>query len=372
VNQELALRVLSQIMSWDDERAREEFQWLRLVGDLKYDGYQDFRAGSRFVERLAAWLQQFEPEDREVAYAFVRSELVYVGTNEMERLVEQFFPRTLQPQLVAAAATQLQMAPYLVRASPEGSARLGVLQRKTLFMGLSDGARLDIIRHHHTGILSNEQFVQGTQVDLEKWADLQKSLRDDLDDQDATFEFIYLLDDFVATGTTFVRYDDDIGRWKGKLRKFRESLAGAHEVLGLVSDGWQLCIHHYLASTAGAEHLVHKTAEYLDSVAGEYGPTPASVSFGMTLPPDLPIDRREPPLPFVLLTEKYYDPVLRTRHTDVGGVTHLGLGYGGCALPVVLDHNTPNNTVALLWADTAGGDDTHGMVPLFRRRQRHQ
>ncbi|MFP4513250.1 MAG: hypothetical protein ACLFRV_09940 [Acidimicrobiales bacterium] len=372
MNQELALRVLSRIMGWDDERARQEFEWLRLMGDLKYDGYQDYRAGSRFVERLAAWLQQFESADRELAYAFVRNELVYVGTNEMERLVEQFFPRTLQPELVADTAAQLQVAPYLVRAAPEGAAHLESLQRKTLFMGLSDGARLDIIRHHHTGVLSNEQFVLGTQVDQEKWADLLGSLQEDLSDPDATFEFIYLLDDFVATGTTFVRYDREAGKWKGKLRKFRESLATAHKRLGLMSTDWHLRIHHYLASATGAEHLRQKTAEYLESVEWEHGPRSATVSFGMTLPHDLPIDRREPPLPFVPLAEKYYDPVLRTKHTDVGGAKHLGLGYGGCALPVVLDHNTPNNAVALLWADTAGSDDAHAMVPLFRRRQRHQ
>jgi hypothetical protein len=78
---------------------------------------------------------------------------------------------------------------------------------------------------------------------------------------------------------------------------------------------------------------------------------------------------------FIELTRIYYDPILRTRHTDVGGVEHLGLGYGGCALPVVLDHNTPNNAVALLWAETDGGE-RNGTVapqmrPLFRRRQRH-
>jgi len=95
------------------------------------------------------------------------------------------------------------------------------------------------------------------------------------------------------------------------------------------------------------------------------------------LPEDLPIDRNPSTSDdFIKLTQKYYDPAIRTKHTDVGGVTHLGLGYGGCALPLVLEHNTPNNSVALLWAETPGG--MHGSVPapamrpLFRRRQRHE
>ena len=91
---------------------------------------------------------------------------------------------------------------------------------------------------------------------------------------------------------------------------------------------------------------------------------------------DLPIDS----VPgvheeFITLTKTYYDPAIRTKHTDVGGVHHLGLGYGRCALPLVLEHNTPNNAIALLWAETDGGDrdgtPAPAMRPLFRRRQRH-
>ena len=36
---------------------------------LKYDGYRDFQASMRFIESLATWLQQFEPHERETAYA---------------------------------------------------------------------------------------------------------------------------------------------------------------------------------------------------------------------------------------------------------------------------------------------------------------
>ena len=42
MNQDLGLKILGQIMSWSDDRAREEFRWLRLMARLKYDGYRDF------------------------------------------------------------------------------------------------------------------------------------------------------------------------------------------------------------------------------------------------------------------------------------------------------------------------------------------
>lgn len=372
MNQGLALRVLGEIMNWDDARAREEFEWLRLMGDLKYDGYQDFRAGSRFVERLAAWLQQFEVADREVAYAFVRTALVYIGPNEMDRLVQQFYPRTLQQQLVAAVAAERGVMGFEVRADPDAASRLDVLQRQTLFMGLSDGARLDVIRHHHAGVLKNEQFLLGTQVDEEKWLDLLESLRDDLKDSDARFRVVYLLDDFVASGTTFVRWDASSNKWKGKLRKFHESLGMVNEAVGVVDDDWKLCIHHYVASSLGRSNLESHVGTYFEQAEAIAKPVSHHLTFGMTLPPDLPIDGRPELGDMVGITQDYYDGVLRTKHTDVGGVEHLGLGYGGCALPLVLEHNTPNNSIALLWAETSGSEEAHAMVPLFRRRQRHQ
>ena len=71
MNQDLALRLLGEVMQWDNERSPQEFAWLQLFSRFKYDGYADYVAGLRFVESLASWLQQFDMQDREAAYAFV-------------------------------------------------------------------------------------------------------------------------------------------------------------------------------------------------------------------------------------------------------------------------------------------------------------
>ncbi len=34
MNQDIGLKILSQIMAWSDDRAREEFRWLRLMARL--------------------------------------------------------------------------------------------------------------------------------------------------------------------------------------------------------------------------------------------------------------------------------------------------------------------------------------------------
>lgn len=386
MNQDLGLRILSQIMGWNDERAREEFRWLRMMARLKYDGYRDFQAGMRFIESLATWLQQFKPaEEREVAYAFVRRTLVYIGPSEMQKLVEQFYPRTVRERILARVAAERGIPAYRVLADPEARAAAERLRRQTLIMGLSDGARIDIVRHSNVGLLSNEQLVVATQLDKDKWQDLVDNLREDLKDSTALFRLVYLVDDFAGTGTSFFRYNDKKKKWSGKLTRFRDSIDGARKAMteesgiddngtSILEAGWELCIHHYVASDAAAKAIGQRQCEAKAELSGEGWAVEVHTSFGMILPANLPlVEGRDDP--FVALTNIYYDPIIRTKHTDVGGATHLGLGYGGCALPLVLDHNTPNNAAALLWAETDGGDRAGviapAMRPLFRRRQRH-
>ena len=70
--------------------------------------------------------------------------------------------------------------------------------------------------------------------------------------------------------------------------------------------------------------------------------------------------------PFVRLLADYYDQRLQDEHKSKGGESVV-LGYAGCALPLVLHHNCPNNSVYLLWADT-----DKPVVPLFPRVERHR
>jgi hypothetical protein len=347
---------------------------------VKYDDYRDFLAGVRFIESLAKWLQQFDHTERESAYRFVRRQLVYIGAAEMQRLVESFYPVVVQNHLLRRVAGELGIPKYKVWSSSGGSAAFERLRRKTLFMGLSDGARIDVLRHTNVGTISNEQVALSTQLDSDKWRDLLKKLRKDLGEKEARFAIVYLIDDFMGTGTSFLRFNDEKQEWSGKLARFRDSVQLA--IRDLADDApldreWELCAHHYLATYKAATEVRARANEAASALQPELSFASIRLSFGLVLPETLPIDMAAiENADVIALTTKYYDPVLRTEHTDVGGVTHLGLGYGGCALPLVLEHNTPNNSIALLWAETKGNKDASGvgvpaMRPLFRRRQRH-
>jgi hypothetical protein len=380
MNQDLGLRVLSGILEWSDDHARKEFDWLRLMARLKYDSYRDFQAGMRFIESLATWLQQFNKTERKIAYDFVRSALVYIGPSEMQRLVEQLYARFVRDRLMRTIAERRGIPTYRVLADTQASEAIDRLRRQTLFMGLSDGARIDVVRHANVGLLTNEQLVVATQVDRDKWQDLRTKLREDLKDDTARFAIVYLLDDFMGTGTSLLRFDEEKKQWKGKLIRFKESLEAVAKEVGednLMEPDWQLCIHHYIGSAAARTAIEARAEKAREFLAKTGWAQSTHFSFGTVLPENLPVDK----IPdryksFIELTRTHYDPIIRTRHTDVGKVEHLGLGYAGCALPLVLDHNTPNNSVALLWAETDGGARDGGVVapamrPLFRRRQRH-
>jgi hypothetical protein len=74
---------------------------------------------------------------------------------------------------------------------------------------------------------------------------------------------------------------------------------------------------------------------------------------------------------FLKLADDYYDPVLENEHSAASGIKDMRYGYKQCKLTVILEHNTPNNALSLLWAETPGKDGHHPMRPLFRRRSRH-
>ncbi|TAN08813.1 MAG: hypothetical protein EPN38_00865 [Rhodanobacteraceae bacterium] len=376
MNETIALRMLGKVMQWELEKAQEEFQWLRLISAVKYDSYRDFLAGMRFLESLLGWLLQFDPQDRPAAYAFVRHRLAFISAVERERLVEIMYPQTVLPRLLKSVADDRGISSWQVYTDGSARHQLDVARRRTLFLGLSDGARLDSFRHVNVGRISNEQVVVGIQLDTEKWEDLRKELAKDLGElkaqQDPTFDTIYLVDDFAGSGTSFIRPEvDEHGKrmWKGKLMRFLRSLKNAKNVH---SEHWTLVIHHLIITDKAIDHLndaVRKAKDESPNDLPWFKNVEVTYSYqltnGFALTPAGDPD-------FYALTKKYYDANIQTRSTDKGGVKHLGMGYAGCALPLVLDHNTPNNSVALLWARSEGkGEQAHAMRPLFYRRNRH-
>jgi len=363
--QDFVLRQISALLEWDDEKARAEIAWLRLMSRMKYDDYQEFLAGIRFIESLADWLQQFSRDERQHAYAFIRSRLVFFSVGEMRHLVELLFPDTVEPRLLTCAAHIAGIPRYQVWANRDASELYRKLLRKSIFVELSDGARLDVFRRANEGRISNEQVVTAPRINKAKWDDMRSELRKDLDDDAARFAFVFLVDDFTASGMTLLRKTDE--GWKGKLQHCWDDMK---DVLSThFEPDWTLVVHHYVATSQAVTAIEERNSLKATESEADKWFERVEFTWGTVLPPQFKVSPEDEP-EFATLVETYYDDFVETRHMKVGGKDGRW-GFGECGLPLVLEHNTPNNSIALLWAETPGAPDKHAMRPLFRRRQRH-
>lgn len=366
MNQKLALRLLGEVMEWDDDRAREEYAWLDLMSHLKYDAYEDFSAGARFIERLIAWIQQFNSTDRECAYSFVREDLLFISKAQIHHLIELLYPEFIRPFLENMVAQEMKIKPYQVRSTIAATQRFKELLRATLFIGLSDGARMDDFRRANVGRISNEQVTVATHIDKEKWDDLLSDLRESSGNLNARFSLVFLIDDFIGSGKTLLRQKPNSQEWTGRMARVRKNLLpylSSH-----FEENWTLYIHHYIATVQAQTNVPLCNAEAEAQGSGLWF-RDVEFTYSMVLPEEISLNHSDCGSEFcrIIENESYYDPSIETQATDVGG-TGLKFGFNDCGLPLVLEHNTPNNSVALLWAESQGDK---AMGPLFRRRQRH-
>jgi hypothetical protein len=355
-------------MGWSDEEKARERAILQDLARYKYDEYQQCAPGRRFIESLALWLRQFvTSEERKIAYAFVRERLVFISTPELRLLVDLSFPTAIRPSLIPLAARRAAMSPLRAKAIVDSSAYRIVL-RQTLFLGLSDGARTDVFRRSYPEV-SNEQIWHAYDLSDERARSMGNKLVRDLTiqlgrapvDDEGRFHTICLLDDFTASGTTYIRREGEA--WDGKIPRIVKQLTTPGEALcDLVArDCVQIIVCIYLASDQATLHI----KDHLRSFTFDKGTIELCVVH--KLPPETRLDDTNDG-PFVDLAKdgRYFDTNADDEHGDVGGTT-TRLGYADCRLPVVLSHNTPNNSVFIL-----RGDYTHSFVGLFPRISRHK
>lgn len=92
----LAERLLAAVMGWRAEDIGQERPVLQEMASFKYDNYQQYSPGMRFVESLALWLDQFRTrEERAIAYEFFKRQLVDCRTGRSSTSGPRRFPISL-------------------------------------------------------------------------------------------------------------------------------------------------------------------------------------------------------------------------------------------------------------------------------------
>jgi hypothetical protein len=357
-------------MNWDDYRAIEEFKYLSFMSAYKYNSYQGYLSGVRFIESLVTWLKQFSPEDRETAYLFVKEKLIYFSNAEIYRLIEKFFYEQVQPEIVATVALKLNLPEYKVWSTRESIREYEIEKRKILYMGLSDGARVDILRRLNNKNITSEQVALTTEIKDSKWDDLFAKLKNDLQHEEAPcFSNIYLIDDLIASGTTLLRPDKPKAEPAGKLVKFAKSFSESMKHLNADGRKIKVHLHHYIGIQMADERIQksikHHNAFFIQNMIPEIKST-----YGLLIKDKYRVINSTD-THFGALCAQYYDNKIEGAHGAESGVVSKVFGYSGCGLPIIMEHNTPNNSLPLLWAETSGEGGAHKMKALFRRIERH-
>lgn len=383
MNDNLALDTISRLLEWDSTGSdREEFALLKLMSQFKYDNYEGYEPGCRFYTNLIGWLKQFDSlSDRKTAYNFLKNHLIFFSRHDIIHLVHRLKP-AIQRTIVHSVAKEKGIANWEVLSKEKVA--FNVQLRQSLFVGLSDGAKIDIFRRDNEGMISNEQTLLAYDVSIDKWKDLLKELKKDFTikgwSEKPVFKHIFLIDDFTASGTTLINQDDKTKEWKGKVKKFLSALLTARseilkyneEILETVCN---IHIHHYVGTAFSETEVIKRVTAYetyLTKILSQEDPTNLKfefkVSFGIVLDKSIKITPESQPDFYSLIT-KHYDKSVETDTTKC-----VKYGYKQCSLSLVFEHNTPNNSVGIIWAETseANASKTNTpMTPLFRRRTRH-
>lgn len=363
MQEDLAQGLLARVMGWNGDRLAAERNRLDLMARFKYDEYQQFGPGQKFLEALCLWLEQFRTlDEREIAYAFVRDRIVFISAADMRHLVESSFPDFIRPLLITDASRVIGVAPHRVTEVIRHPAYRRAL-RQTLFLGLSDGSRMDIFRR--AASLDNEQVWQAYEISETKSEGMLKDLRKAVGDSKAQFARIVLIDDFSASGISYIRKEDQ--EWKGKVIKALRQFRPDGDASDLITySAIKMHIVLYVATKAAVEYIRKQLEKYC---AEESIPVP-DVTAVYELSPDLALDPVRD-RSFLALVDGglYYRERPLDEHEAKGGTETVKRGFAACALPLVLAHNCPNNSIYLLWADPLETNSSRGLFPRIVRHR---
>ena len=354
---ELAGRLLDDFLKWTPEEQAEWIADLRRLATYKYDSYEGFSAGERFFESLVRWLRQFGTDDARRLITFVRRELIFISRQEMNHAIACVYPDFIKRHLVSLVAEELGVSHYGIKQIVE-SDTFKALRRKTLYLGLSDGARLDRLRRASPE-LSHEQFWLSPELGPHAVTTMRDKLREAMEEQslpgELAFRQVVFVDDFYGSGTSLLHKKED-GEWGGKLARACYHLNSDLRSGGspLVTQDAHVMVVIYVASS--------QAKSYIESRLAQFEPL-----WRLHVVQPVPSDAVCSDQQLVTICEGFFDDVLVDKHKK----KPLPLGYADAGLPLVLYHNTPNNSISPLWADSTNRFGSQNRHALFRRYERH-
>lgn len=367
MREELAEKLLIKIMGWSPEEISKERPLLQALASLKYDEYQQFSPGIRFIENLVKWLTQFKTsEDKKTAYAFIIQHLIFISNDQISHLVNITFSEKVNPILIQKTAAKLSIEPYLVRKIVESQDYKEML-RKSLFIGVSDGSRIDLFRRSKREI-SNEQVFPSYYISKPKADDMIKELNKT---HQGKFNSVFLIDDFTASGKSYFRLEE--GKPTGKIYKFLTSLfkedeTNVYQTLVDTSSNLNIHVIFYIATRDALDSINEALNTFLQDHPKKAQLT-CDVNAVQIIEKQIAENVKSQTNFINLISkEEHFDKSIVDVHYAKGKHEKPYLGFNECALPLILNHNTPNNSLPILWFP----EDSDNVLGLFPRVTRHK
>ena len=376
MNSNLANQLLASIMKWDAPTLASERAALEFMGSMKYDAYDRYMPGMRFMSSLVQWLNDIKEEDRDEAYKFIKEKLVFISSMQMNYLVDLLYDSKIRPILLDMSTAETGMPSYKC-SSKVVRTRFEIEKRSALIIGLSDGAHTDILRR--SAGFNNEQVLTNYYPDGKKLKDMLDELRKDQKlkgIENPFFRRILLIDDFTASGKSFIRFDESDREYHGKLKKIIDELCikdyvEKEEKIEHLSyllnpeQKIQIDILFCIATEKARTNIKSSLDDYLKSVNWQ-NKVEFNIHIVQILEDKLSIDiKTDKDLVKLLKKDEHFvEECVISKSYKVGKNDNPWLGFDECALPVVLAHNTPNNSLPIIWQDA---ERFHGLFPRISR-----
>lgn len=376
MNSNLANQLLASIMKWDAPTLASERAALEFMGSMKYDAYDRYMPGMRFMSSLVQWLNDIKEEDRYEAYKFIKEKLVFISSMQMNYLVDLLYDSKIRPILLDMSTAETGTPSYKC-SSKVVRTRFEIEKRSALVIGLSDGAHTDILRR--SAGFNNEQVLTNYYPDGKKLKDMLDELRKDQKlkgIENPFFRRIFLIDDFTASGKSFIRFDESDREYHGKLKRIIDELC----IKGYVEKEQkiehlsyllnpeqkiQIDILFCIATEKARTNIKSSLDDYLKSVNWQ-NKVEFNIHIVQILEDKLSIDiKTDKDLVKLLKKDEHFvEECVISKSYKVGKNDNPWLGFDECALPVVLAHNTPNNSLPIIWQDA---ERFHGLFPRISR-----
>jgi hypothetical protein len=376
MNDSLAVSLLAKVTKWDEKRLSKELPKLSFLARTKYDSYSQFDPGFRFMSSFAQWMSQFDKEDVEIIYSAFNKYLTFISSEQIKYLVDLMYSSKIKPFIRDLSAIKSGLSRYQLN-KIESSQEYKIQKRLSLVVGLSDGSHIDILRR--TAGFSNEQVLPMYYPNQEKLQDMFDELHKDSllkGSNRNLFESLFLVDDFTASGTSFARKED---KYKGKIIKVLKGLkpkeAGTEgnaddesdiELSDLfVKDKINMNVLFCVATEDAISNINREVEKYINenNMTDLIHFNVDSVQLIKT--EEINRVKNHPGLKNVLKKDKYYDwSAILTDSYRKGKHDEPYWGFNECGLLLVLSHNTPNNTMPVIWEDTS---KFRGLFPRINR-----